>query len=71
MPAVSVIIPTYNRARQLPEAISSVCQQTMTDWELIIMGREAGMRYGVHAVIELVNIDDTVESNRRHIADNH
>jgi len=37
MPQVSVIIPSYNHARYLPEAISSVLAQTFTDWEAIIV----------------------------------
>ena len=37
MPKVSVIMPTYNAAPFLPRAIESVCAQTLTDWELIIV----------------------------------
>jgi glycosyltransferase involved in cell wall biosynthesis len=36
-PAVSIILPTYNRARFLPEAIQSIHEQQWTDWELIIV----------------------------------
>ncbi len=35
-PKVSVLIPTYNYARYLPEAIESVLSQDITDFELII-----------------------------------
>lgn len=35
-PRISVIIPTYNRAAWLQEAVSSVANQTFTDVELII-----------------------------------
>jgi glycosyltransferase involved in cell wall biosynthesis len=34
---VSVIIPTYNCARYLPEAIGSVLSQTYGNWEMIIV----------------------------------
>jgi glycosyltransferase involved in cell wall biosynthesis len=36
-PLVSVIIPTYNRASLLGEAIASVRKQTYHDWELIVV----------------------------------
>ena len=37
MPTVSVILPTYNRAKYLDRAIKSVLDQTYTDFELIII----------------------------------
>lgn len=37
LPLVSVILPTYNRAQFLPEAIQSICQQHWANWELIIV----------------------------------
>jgi glycosyltransferase involved in cell wall biosynthesis len=36
-PTFSIIIPTYNRARFLPEAIRSVQDQVFEQWELIIV----------------------------------
>jgi glycosyltransferase involved in cell wall biosynthesis len=36
-PLVSVIIPTYNRARLIGQSIQSVLNQTYTNWELIIV----------------------------------
>ncbi len=37
MPKVSVIVPAYNRADLVGEAIQSVIDQTYTDWELIVV----------------------------------
>jgi glycosyltransferase involved in cell wall biosynthesis len=36
-PAVSVIIPTYNREHLLPISVTSVRKQTYGDWELLIV----------------------------------
>lgn len=36
-PLVSVVIPTYNRLRYLPDAIESVAAQRYANWELIIV----------------------------------
>lgn len=36
-PAVSVVLPTYNRAGILAEAVESVVEQRFTDWELIVV----------------------------------
>jgi len=37
MPRVSVIIPTYNRAKLISDSIQSVLDQTYVDWELIVV----------------------------------
>jgi glycosyltransferase involved in cell wall biosynthesis len=36
-PLVTIIIPTFNRAYILPRAIESILNQTMKDWELLII----------------------------------
>ncbi|MEK6684061.1 MAG: glycosyltransferase [Nitrospirota bacterium] len=37
MPRISVVMPTYNRADYLNEAIDSIRAQTLSDWELVIV----------------------------------
>ena len=41
-PKVTVILPTYNRAAYLTQAIDSIRAQTLTDWELIIIDDASG-----------------------------
>lgn len=36
-PTVSVIMPAYNAARFVEAAVRSVCAQTVTDWELLVL----------------------------------
>lgn len=54
MPNVSVIIPTYNRANMIGEAIQSVLDQTYTDWELIVIddGSEDNTHQVVNSILE-------------------
>jgi glycosyltransferase involved in cell wall biosynthesis len=37
VPAVSIVIPTYNHARFLHQALASVRAQTLADWEAIVV----------------------------------
>jgi glycosyltransferase involved in cell wall biosynthesis len=37
VPIVTVVIPTYNHAHFLREALSSLCAQTYVDWEAIVV----------------------------------
>ncbi|MAE61979.1 MAG: hypothetical protein CMJ49_11565 [Planctomycetaceae bacterium] len=36
-PLITIVLPTYNRARFLPQAIDSLMAQTQRDWELILV----------------------------------
>jgi len=53
-PAVSVILPTYNRLKYLPAAIASVFEQTFQDWELIVAddGSDADTRAYLQTLVE-------------------
>jgi len=53
-PAVSVVIPVYNGARFLAEALDSILGQTLADFELI--------------VIDDGSVDDTAEILRSYAA---
>lgn len=53
MPKVSIVVPTYNRARYVTEAVDSVLSQTFLDYELIIIDdgstddtKDVLLRYG-------------------------
>ena len=37
MPKLSIILPTYNRGKFITTALSSIIEQTFSDWELIIV----------------------------------
>jgi len=50
MPAVSIILPTFNRERFIPDALASIEQQTFTDWELIVV--DDGSTDQTRAVVE-------------------
>lgn len=47
---VSIILPTFNRARFLPEALSSIQAQVLGDWELIVV--DDGSTDGTRELIE-------------------
>jgi glycosyltransferase involved in cell wall biosynthesis len=49
-PAVSVVLPTYDREPLLREAVASVLGQTWPDWELIVA--DDGSRDGTRAYLE-------------------
>ena len=48
-PGISIIIPTYNQANLLREAIQSILDQTFTDWEAIVVNN-----YSEDNTIEIV-----------------
>lgn len=37
IPAISIILPTYNRRKWLKKAIDSVVNQTFSDWEMLVV----------------------------------
>ena len=62
-PYFSVIIPTYNRAQFLPQAIRSVLAQQMTNWELIII--DDGSTDETPAVAESFRTDPRIRYHRQ------
>src|SRR5690349_21108150 len=63
MPAVSIIIPTYNRRELVCEAIASVLAQSLKDFELIVVddGSEDGT---AEAVREFADVRYIWQLNR-------
>lgn len=51
MPKISIIMPVYNSAEYLKEAINSILNQTLSDWEFIIIN-EFGSNDGSKEIIE-------------------
>lgn len=61
--AVSVIIPTYDRANMLPRAIDSVARQTWGSWELVVV--DDGSTDCTEAVVSKID-DPRVKYLRHH-----
>lgn len=40
-PRISVVVPTFNQARFLGEALRSVCDQTVPDWEVLVINNHS------------------------------
>jgi len=59
-PLISVIIPTYNRANFLPNAILSVINQTYQNWELIIVD-DGSTDNTKHIVEEFIKKDSRIK----------
>jgi glycosyltransferase involved in cell wall biosynthesis len=63
-PLVSVVLPAHNRERVLADAIGSVRQQTMSDWELIVV--DDASDDGTAAIAEEFAREDARIQVRRH-----
>ena len=71
---ISVIIPCYNQAKYLREAVESIVSQTYTDWEIVIV--DDGSTDGSfdlaldleheYSNIEAIKTNDVGASNARH-----
>ncbi|MEM6486654.1 MAG: glycosyltransferase family 2 protein [Pseudomonadota bacterium] len=62
-PAISVVIPAYNRESLLPRALESVLQQTLTDFEIIVV--DDASTDGTHAVASRYADDSRVRVVRQ------
>lgn len=55
-PKVSIIIPTYNRAHLIGETLSSILDQTLQDWECIVV--DDGSSDNTKQIIEQISNND-------------
>lgn len=62
MPALSVVMPTFDQASFLPRAVASLLAQTLTSWELIIV--DDGSTDATAALIERFLADPRIRSIR-------
>ncbi len=51
-PLVSIIIPSYNRARIIPQAIQSVLNQTYENWELLIVDDGSSIPFELESTLK-------------------
>ena len=58
MPRVSIIIPTYNRAAMLKEALESVLAQTYSDYEVLVV--DDGSTDNTREVVESLQRPDKI-----------
>lgn len=62
-PAVSIVMPVYNRAHGVVEAIASVIAQSFTDWELIVV--DDGSSDGSAEAVEPFSLDPRIRCIRQ------
>src|SRR5690349_15468262 len=69
-PRVSIVVPTRNRAADLPDALASVLVQTFADWECIVV--DDGSTDGTLEVVShAARADPRVRSVRREPGGSH
>ena len=61
---ISVIIPTYNRAHIIKDALNSVLMQTYSNWECIVID-DGSTDHTERIINELVSIDNRIKYIRR------
>ena len=61
---ISVIIPTYNRAHIIKDALESVLKQTYSNWECIVID-DGSTDHTERIIKELVSIDNRIKYIRR------
>lgn len=63
-PLVSIVLPTYNRAKIIGRAIDSVLKQKITDWELIVV--DDGSNYSNARLLEkIIKVDKRIKLVRQ------
>ena len=66
LPAISIVLPTYNGSKYLKDSIESIIAQTFYDWELIIVD-DCSTDKTSEIILEYLGRDERIRSKRNSV----